>query len=137
MFEELQPLIPIATDILKYALYGAEASLLGYLKSEELPDGWKALFTKEFWSSFDLPKAMKTVFVAFFLGIITRGTFYVPAEITQSPDFVALSLFLPSMIVLGVETLLKILFRRTPLMAAWNDIKDAAVGFLEKVTESK
>lgn len=135
MFEELQPLVPIAIDVLKYALYGAEAALLGYLKSEDLPDGLKALLTKEFWSAFDLPKAMKTVFVAFFLGIITRGTFYVPAEIRESTDFVALSLFLPSVVILGVETLLKIIFRRTPLMRLWNSTKDATLAFLEKVAK--
>lgn len=133
MLEELQPLVPIAVDILKYAAYGGLVALGGYLKSENLPNGWKIVFTKEFWNKFSPTKALKTVMVGIFLGAFTRGQIYLPIEITQSADFLAVSLFTNAVIVLGVETLIKIIVRRTPLMRAWNGLKDAAVSLLERL----
>lgn len=133
MFEELQPLVPIVVDILKYAYFGAQAALLGYLKSEDLDGGIKALFTKAFWSRFKPVKALKTVIVGALLGAFTRGAIYLPISITSSADWIAFSVLFNSAIVLGVEALLKALVRRTPLMRIWNGIRDAVVLLLEKL----
>ena len=133
--ELLKPYIPIVLDVARYGYYGGQSALLGYLKSEDLPNGIRTLFTKAFWTKFDLIKASKTVLLGMFLGFFTRGTIYLPTEVTQSPDWLAISALTNSAIVLGVEALVKVLFRRTPLMRVWNGIKDTAVAFLEKVTK--
>jgi hypothetical protein len=125
MFED------ILVDVAKGAFYGAEASLIGYLKSEDLPEGWKALLTKDFWSRFDVAKALKTVLIGAIMGAFTKGTLFLPESITSSPDFVAVTLFVPSLIVLAAETVVKVIFRRTPLMRVWDGIKTKVLALLE------
>jgi len=132
--ELLKPYMPMILDIFRYGYYGAQSAFLGYLKSEDLANGIRVIFTKAFWAKFDPIKATKTVLLGMFLGFLTRGAIYLPTEVTQSPDWLAFSALMNSAIVLGVEALVKVLFRRTPLMWVWNGIKDTAVAFLEKVT---
>lgn len=115
------------------ALYGGEAALIGYLKSEDLPNGWKALLTKEFWATFDLPKAMKTVIFGAVLGAFIDFTEILPESWKSDPSYPAYVAFVPSLIVLAAETVVKAIMRRTPLMRVWNGVKDAAISFLEKL----
>jgi len=135
MFEGINwnAMLVVLLDILKYALFGAEASLVGYLKSENLPNGWKAIFTKEFWTCFSLPKALKTVILGAVLGAFTRGQIYLPIETLSSPDYIAFANFFNLAVVFGTENLIKLVMRRTPLMKGWDYIKEKALRLIEAI----
>jgi len=133
MFEgiDLNAMLVVLLDILKYAFFGAEAAFVGYLKGENLPSGWKAIFTKEFWTSFSVPKALKTVILGAILGAFTRGQIYLPIETLSNPDYIAFANFFNLAVVFGVENLIKLVMRRTPLMKGWDYLKERALRLIE------
>ena len=107
--------------ILYGAFYGGQAALFGYLKSEDLPLSWKAVLTKDFWAAFDPVKALKTIFLGMAMGGLSQGTIYglIPTDpITQN--------FANDTIVIGVDQLIKLIVRRTPLVKLWNALKKKA-----------
>jgi hypothetical protein len=129
------------------AFYGAQAALFGYLASEELPLSWKVILSKKFWETFSWTKALKTVALGATLGAISQGYGFVRpqdwsvfTEYTGLPQ-IPLSLllnFANTAVVLGVDKLSKFVFRRTPLITAWNKFKDSILKLLtaqQKVKE--
>jgi len=115
MYEE------IIKGILYGAFYGGQAALFGYLKSEDLPLSWKVVFTKDFWAAFDPIKALKTVFLGMAMGALTQGQIY--GLIPTDP---IIGNFANDVIVIGVDQLMKLIVRRTPLVRVWNALKEKA-----------
>lgn len=115
MYEE------IIKGILYGAFYGGQAALFGYLKSEDLPLSWKVVFTKDFWAAFDPTKALKTVFLGMAMGALTQGQIY--GLIPTDP---IIGNFANDVIVIGVDQLMKLIVRRTPLVRVWNALKEKA-----------
>lgn len=137
MYEAFEAYIPTLVIIATGAFYGAEAALFNFLKSEDLPISWKALFSKDFWTKFDVVKALKTVLIGMLLGAFTQGRIYMPQVIEalgfspSDPTFIAIMATVPSLIVYGVDALVKLVVRRTPLMRVWNGIKAYALKTLQ------
>lgn len=135
MYEEI---LLILKDVGIGAFYGGEAALLGYLKSEELPTSWKVLLSKEFWSTFDVTKALKTILIGILLGAFTQGKIYMPQVIEalgfspSDPTFLAVMVTVPSLIVFAVDGLVKLVVRRTPLVKLWDKLKVFALKSLQK-----
>jgi len=101
------------------AFYGAQAALIGYLKSDELEQSWRVVLTKKFWESFEPTKAIKTIVVGAAMGGFTQGQIYgiIPADPIVSN-------FGYDIIVMGVDQFVKFIVRRTPLVRLWNALKE-------------
>jgi hypothetical protein len=116
--------VEILKDIALGAFYGAQAALFGYLKSEDLPVSWTAIFKREFWAKFDPVKALKTVVLGGVLGAFTKGMTFVPAGTFADPTEEAVFFnFANTAIVMGVDQFMKFVVRRTPLIRMWNALK--------------
>lgn len=123
--------IAISTEIVKEilvglgygAFYGAQAALMGYMKSEDLPQSWSVILTKKFWENFDPIKALKTVTIGALLGAFSRGKIYIPLD-ASSVEMATLTNFVNDIIILGVDQLVKLIVRRTPLVRIWNGFKE-------------
>jgi len=121
------------------AFYGAQAGLYGYLASEELPVSWKAILTRKFWESFSWTKFGKTVILGAVVGAITTGYFKITPDmwgqftdytgIPQIPLSVILN-FTNTAVIMGVDKLAKFIVRRTPLVKAWDALKDRVLKLL-------
>lgn len=120
MYEE------IIKGILFGAFYGFQASLIGYLKSEELDQSWSVIFKREFWEKFSPTKALKTVLIGTIIGGFTTGKAYLPIEFTSSADWIIFANFFNDVVILGVDQLVKFIVRRTPLVKAWDWLKEKA-----------
>lgn len=103
---------------LKGAATGGLAALIGYMKQEELGISWKVVFTKKFWNTFDPIKALKTVIIGMIVGAISVTFGYTYNDLV---DFGVMTL-----IVYGVDALTKLIVRRTPIVRAWNWLKEKA-----------
>lgn len=119
-----QLVVDILRGIIVGMFYGAQASLFGYLKSEDLPTSWKVVLTKAFWEKFKAGKAFKTVLVGAFLGGFTAGKVFLPSTLTGSVDFIVFANFFNDVVVIGVDQLFKLLVRRTPIVRLWNAFKE-------------
>jgi hypothetical protein len=111
--------MPIEIEIVKAFLQalasGGIAGLLGYMKQENLPLSWKAIFTKEFWSHFEPTKAIKTILVSAIVYGVAFATGMTPTTIE--------GLGVMTTIVYAVDALVKVIVRRTPLVRLWNAVK--------------
>lgn len=121
--------VDILRGILTGAFYGAQAALFGYLKSEDLGNSWGVLFKKDFWLKFKPGKAAKTVLVGAILGGFTSGKVFLPADITGSLDFLVFANFFNDVVVIGVDQLIKLIVRRTPIVRLWNAFKEKVLGW--------
>ena len=108
--------------------YGGQASLFGYLKSEDLGQSWSIVLKREFWQKFKPGKAFKTVLVGAMLGGFTGGKVFLPSGITNSLDFIVFANFFNDVVVIGVDQLLKLVVRRTPIVRLWNAFKTKVLG---------
>lgn len=99
------------------AFYGAQAALFGYLKDEDLPKSWSIVFTRKFWEGFSPVKAIKTVAIGCGLGAFG----IVKTEYNLDPVTIN---FFNDVIVIGVDQLVKLIVRRTPIVRFWNAIKE-------------
>jgi len=116
----------ILKGILLGAFYGAQAALYGYLKSEELPISWSVIFTKKFWEKFSPEKALKTILLGMVFGAFTQGMQFLPPEMLADPGTMIFINFMNTAIIMGVDQLMKLIVRRTPLVKAWNWLKEKA-----------
>jgi len=119
--------------------YGAQAGVIGYLASEELPLSWKVLLTRKFWETFSWTKFSKTVLLGAVVGGITTAYFNVTPDMwTRFTDYttipqIPLSLilnFANTAVIMGIDRLAKFIVRRTPLVRVWNNIKDRILRIL-------
>jgi len=99
----------------KGALTGGIAALVGYMKQEELEPSWKTVLTRDFWWAFDPVKALKTVLLGMIIGA------FMAKGITQD---VLADFGLMTLITYGVDALVKLIVRRTPIVRAWNWLKE-------------
>jgi hypothetical protein len=141
MYEE------IIRGILLGAFYGGQAALYGYLASEELPVSWKAILTTKFWTTFSWTKASKTVLLGITLGAISSGYGFIRPEdwaiFTNYTGLPQISLplllnFANTAVVMGADKFIKFIVRRTPLVRAWNWLKDRVLKLLltrDKIAE--
>ena len=133
-----QVIEPILEGIAEGAWYGALASVISFLKDENLPVSWNVIFTQEFWSTFQPVKFLKTVLVGMALGAVVKGQFYAPqiagaiGVSTTNPTYLAVVATAPSMVVYAVDSLVKLIVRRTPLMHVWNKVKAFALKELKR-----
>jgi len=95
----------------KGALTGGVAALIGYMKERDLGLSWKVVLTRDFWERFDPVVALKTVLIGMIVGaFISKG-------VTQD---VLADFGLMTLITYGVDGLVKLIVRRTPIVRAWN-----------------
>ena len=141
MYEE------IIKGILMGGFYGGQAALYGYLASEELPVSWQAILTRKFWESFSWTKASKTVLLGVMMGILSQGYLFIKPEywatfteytgLPQIPLSLILN-FANTAVVMGVDKLAKFVVRRTPLVKAWDGLKNRVLKVLltrDKIAE--
>jgi hypothetical protein len=121
------------------AFYGAQAGLYGYLASEELPISWRVLLTRKFWETFSWTKFGKTVLLGAIVGAVSTGYLNITPDMwTRFTDYtgmpqIPLSLilnFANTAVIMGVDKLAKFVVRRTPLVKAWNGLKDRVLKLL-------
>lgn len=132
-----EQLLLVLKDIGIGAYYGALAALMGYLKSEDLPVSWKAILSKDFWSKFEVSKALKTVLIGLLLGAFTQGKIFMP-QVMESlgfnpsdPTFLVVMATIPSLIVYAADQLVKLVVRRTPLVKLWDKLKVSVLKLLQ------
>lgn len=106
----------VVLPLLQALLSGGIAGLMGYMKQEELGDSWKVIFTKKFWDRFDPVKALKTVLISMAVYVIAYQFGWTPKTIEE--------IGVLTFIVYGVDALVKVIVRRTPLVRAWNWLKE-------------
>jgi hypothetical protein len=111
----------IFMNILMGLFFGAQASLIGYMASNDLPQSWTVIFTKKFWSCFEPVKALKTVLLGGIMGAI--GV-VVSLNLMSSAESIIIVDVLSTITILGVDKLVKFIVRRTPIVTAWNWIKE-------------
>lgn len=99
---------------------GGLAGLMGYMKMEELGTSWRVIFTKPFWEKFKVTKAIKTIIIS----VIVYGIAYYYGV---APTDVFAEIGVMTLIVYGVDALVKFIVRRTPLVRAWNRLKELAL----------
>lgn len=116
----LETIKAIILPFLQVLLSGALAGLMGYMKQEELGKSWKVIFTRKFWEQFNPVKAIKTIFVS----MVVYGIAY--ATGWGVPDTYA-EVGIMTLVVYGVDALVKFIVRRTPLVRAWNWLKEKAL----------
>ena len=102
---------------------GGLAGLMGYMKQEELGTSWKVIFTRKFWEKFEPTKALKTIFIAM---TVYGVSFYFGMNPNTFEEVGVMTL-----IVYGVDALVKFIVRRTPLVTAWNWLKEKALGIFK------
>lgn len=112
---DIEAIKAVVLPFLQALASGGLAGLLGYMKMEELGTGWKVIFTKKFWEVFKPTKAIKTILVS----MIVYGIAY---YFGWTPEFVE-GLTIMTLIVYGVDALVKFIVRRTPLVKVWNWLK--------------
>ena len=128
----------ILENIALGAWYGTLASLVSFLKDENLPVSWNVVFTQEFWQTFNITKFLKTVLVGMALGAVIKTEFYAPqiagvlGVSTNNPTYLTVVATAPSMIVYAVDSVVKLIVRRTPLIHIYNKIKSFALAELKK-----
>lgn len=137
----IETILPILKSLALGAFFGGEAALIGFLKNEELPTSWKIILSKDFWNTFDVVKALKTVLVGMLMGVFTQGQMYMP-QITEAlnvnpsdPTLLVVIATVPSLIVYTVDQLIKLIVRRTPLVKLWDKLKVFALKSLQKQEE--
>ena len=117
-------MIEITAEMLKAFLQalmsGGLAGLMGYMKQEELGTSWKVIFTRKFWEKFQPTKALKTIIIS----VIVYGVSYY-FGVTPSSTFEEIGVM--TLIVYGVDALMKFIVRRTPIVTAWNKLKEKAL----------
>lgn len=118
----LETIKAVILPFLQALASGGLAGLMGYMKMEELGNSWKVIFTRKFWEVFEPTKALKTILIS----MIVYGIAYVYG---WTPAFVE-GLTIMTFIVYGVDALIKLIVRRTPLVRAWNWLKKKALGIL-------
>lgn len=114
----------IIKNIALGAFYGTQAALFGYMKDENLPLSWTAVFTKKFWETFSPVKAFKTIVLGAFMGAF--GTFSIlntENKWLDPTETLIIYNFAYSAIVMGVDQFIKFVVRRTPIVRAWNYLK--------------
>ena len=116
-------MIEITVEMLKAFLQalmsGGLAGLMGYMKQEELGDSWKVIFTKKFWEKFNPVKASKTIIIS----VIVYGVIYVFGGTPTTLEEIGVM----TLVVYGVDALMKLIVRRTPIVRAWNWLKEQAL----------
>jgi len=118
---ELEALKAIVLPFLQALASGGLAGLLGYMKQEELGTSWRVVLTRKFWEKFKPTKAIKTIIIS----MIVYGIAY---SFKVGPTDVFTEVGVMTLIVYGVDALVKFLVRRTPLVRAWNWLKEQALG---------
>lgn len=116
---EIEALKAIVLPFLQVLASGGLAGLMGYMKDEELGESWKVIFTRKFWEKFEPTKAIKTILVS----MIVYGIAYVMG---WTPTTIA-EVGILTLVVYGVDALVKVIVRRTPLVRAWNWLKAQAL----------
>jgi hypothetical protein len=116
---EIEAIKAIVLPFLQALASGGLAGLMGYMKQEELGTSWKVIFTRKFWERFEPTKALKTVLVS----MITYGVAYTFGWIPSTVEEVGIM----TLIVYGVDALVKFIVRRTPISKAWNWLKTQAL----------
>jgi len=119
---DFESLKAIALPILKAIMSGGLAGLMGYMKQEELGTSWKVIFTKKFWEKFEPTKALKTI-------IISMVVYGIAEAFKVSPKTLE-EIGVMTLVVYGVDALVKLIVRRTPLVRAWNWLKEQAKSIL-------
>ena len=114
MFEEEIKLYVL--PLLQAVLSGGLAGLIGYMKQEELGTSWKVIFTKKFWTVFDPVKALKTVLISIAVYVLAYRLGWTPKTIEE--------IGVMTFIVYGVDAIVKLAVRRTPLVKVWNWLKE-------------
>jgi len=117
-------MIEITVEMLKAFLQaimsGGLAGLMGYMKQEELGTSWKVIFTRKFWEKFEPTKALKTMLIS----VIVYGiSFYFGVKPATTFEEVGVM----TLIVYGVDALMKFIVRRTPIVSGWNWLKEKAL----------
>jgi hypothetical protein len=113
------PIIELFKTLGLGIFFGLQAALYGYLKSEDLPVSWQAIFTRAFWDKFDPIKALKTTLLGGVIGFFT--TLQMGGFITAE-NFIFFN-FANAIMVMGVDQFIKLIVRRTPIVKAWNKLK--------------
>ena len=116
---ELETIKAIILPFLQAVATGGAAGLMGYMKQEDLGDSWKVIFTKKFWEKFDPVKALKTILIS----IIVYGIAYSFKVTITTIEEIGVMVF----ITYGVDALVKFIVRRTPIVRAWNWLKEQAL----------
>ena len=128
------------------ALYGLEAGVVNYMSGEDLPVSWSSILTIKFWSSLSITKLVKTMLIGMVVGAVTNGYGFIsPAEwqqFTQQTGIPQIPLpliinFLSTVVVSGVDRMVKTIVRRTPLVHAWNGLKTRVLGLLSDLDKVK
>jgi hypothetical protein len=118
MSAELNGLIETLKLIVSILVTGGLAGLVGYMKQNDLPLSWKAIFSKKFWASFEPTMAFKTIVVAAVVNLVAYA-------MGLEPDvFVVQETGIMTVIVYFADALVKVIVRRTPLVRFWNWLKD-------------
>jgi hypothetical protein len=120
---EKMDIVSILVQILLGMFYGAQASLYGYMSSDDLAKSWTVILTKKFWESFDPVKALKTVILGALMGGLQVFTILniVPMDVVEKALLVN---FVSSIFVLGTQKFINLVVRRTPLVKIWNLLKE-------------
>jgi len=116
---EIEAIQAIVLPFLQAMLSGGLAGLMGYMKQEELGTSWKVIFTRKFWEKFEPTKAVKTIIVSAVVYTIALAFGWVPSTIEE--------VGIMTLVVYGVDALMKFIVRRTPLVKVWNWLKEEAL----------
>lgn len=116
---EVEAIVAIVLPFLQALATGGLAGLLGYMKMEELGDSWKVIFTRKFWTTFKPIKALKTILISMAVYAIAYKYGVTVSTLEE--------IGIMTLIVYGVDALVKFIVRRTPLIRAWNWLKDKAL----------
>lgn len=115
-------------DILFGIFFGAQAALLGYLASNDLPKSWTVIFTRSFWTCFSPLKASKTIILGAIMGAL--GVF-TAANVISGEEGIVIMNFASVVVILGIQKLADLIVRRTPLSTAWEKLKAFMLSLLE------
>lgn len=117
---EIEVLKTIILAFLQALASGGLAGLLGYMKQEELGTSWRVVLTRKFWEKFNLTKAIKTILIS----MVVYGVAY---YYNVAPTDVFAEIGVMTLVVYGVDAFIKFIVRRTPLVKAWNWLKEKAL----------
>ena len=111
--------VEMVKALLQAIMSGGMAGLMGYMKMEELGDSWKVIFTRKFWEKFEPTKALKTVIIS----MIVYGIAYAFGGTPTTLEEIGVM----TLVVYGVDALMKVIVRRTPIVRVWNWLKEQAL----------